>query len=77
MKRAILCLFLSMLLLPFTGSAESDDSTTFDLKSLAEDTVLLVNINDPTHEVLGLARNADTKRYPASTTKILTCIVAE
>ena len=76
MKRAILCLFLSMLLLPFTGSAESDDSTTFDLKSLAEDTVLLVNINDPTHEVLGLARNADTKRYPASTTKILTCIVA-
>ena len=76
MKRAILCLFLSMLLLPFTGSAESDDSTTFDLKSLAEDTVLLVNINDPTHEVLGLAHNADTKRYPASTTKILTCIVA-
>ena len=76
MKRTILCLLLSILLLPVCVGAESSDSTEFDLKSLAEDTVFLVNLNDPTQAVLGLERNADVKRYPASTTKILTCIVA-
>ena len=76
MKRVILCLLLSVLLLPIHGNAESTDSTGFDLKALAEDTVFLANIDDPEHAVLGLERNADTKRYPASTTKILTCIVA-
>ncbi len=77
MKRIILCLLLSvLLLLPFDGSAESSDSTGFDLQSLAEDSVFLVNMDDPTHAVLGLERNADTKRYPASTTKIMTCIIA-
>ena len=76
MKRTILCLLLSLLLIPVCIKAEAADSTEFDLKSLAEDAVILVNCEDPTHAVLGLERNADAKRYPASTTKILTCIVA-
>lgn len=77
MKRTILCLLLSILLLvPAYTNAETDDSTGFDLKSLAEDSVYMVNIEDPYHAILGLERNADTKRYPASTTKIMTCIVA-
>lgn len=76
MKRIILCLLLSIFLLPLHVSAESSDSTGFDLKSLAEDSVILVNLESPEEAVLGLERNADAKRYPASTTKILTCIVA-
>ena len=76
MKKIVLCLLLSILLLPVYGTAETSESTGFDLKTLAEDTVFLVNLNDPTHAVLGLERNADVKRYPASTTKIMTCILA-
>ena len=75
-KRVILCFLLSVLLLPIRVGAESSDSTELDLKSLAEDTVLLVNADNPSETVLRLERNADAKRYPASTTKILTCIVA-
>lgn len=76
MKRIVLCLLLSILLLPFSGTAEETESTGFDLKALAEDTVFLVSLSDPEHAVLGLERNANEKRYPASTTKIMTCIVA-
>lgn len=76
MKKIVLCILLSVFLLPVFGKAETTDSTGFDLKSLAEDAVFLANINDPANAILGLERNADVKRYPASTTKILTCIVA-
>lgn len=76
MKNIVLCLLLSILLLPMYGTAETSESTGFDLKTLAEDTVFLVDLNDPTHAILGLERNADVKRYPASTTKIMTCILA-
>ncbi len=76
MKKIVLCLLLSILLLPFRGTAETDESTGFDLEKLAEDTVFLVDLNDPAHAILGLERNADVRRYPASTTKIMTCILA-
>ena len=76
MKRIVLCLLLSVLLLPFRGTAETNESTGFDLTALAEDTVFLVRLDDPTCAVLGLERNVDVKRYPASTTKIMTCILA-
>ena len=76
MKRIVLCLLLCILLFPFKGTAEETESTGFDLEALAEDTVFLVNLSDPHHTILGLERNADEKRYPASTTKIMTCIIA-
>lgn len=76
MKRTVLFLLLSLLLIPVCIRAEAADSTEFDLDSLAEDAVFLASIDDPTHAILGIERNADAKRYPASTTKILTCIVA-
>ena len=76
MKKTVLCLLLSLLLLPVRVTAGTSDPAEFDLKSLAEDTVFLANIDDPDEAVLGLERNADAKRYPASTTKIMTCIVA-
>ena len=74
MKRTILCLLIALLLCSVGGSAS--DSTGFDLDTLAEDSVFLANIEHPTESILGLERNADTKRYPASTTKIMTCILA-
>jgi D-alanyl-D-alanine carboxypeptidase len=76
MKKTVLCLLLSLLLIPLHGIAETSESTGFDLGSLAEDTVFLANLEDPTQSILGLERNADKKRYPASTTKIMTCIIA-
>ncbi len=76
MKKTVLCLLLCILLLPVRGKAEASDPTGFDLRSLAEDTVFLANIDDPSQAILGLERNADKKRYPASTTKIMTCILA-
>ena len=76
MKKSVLCLLLSILLLPVFGTAESKDPTGFDLKSLAEDAVFLATLDDPTHAVLGLELNADARRYPASTTKIMTAILA-
>lgn len=76
MKKSVLCMLLCILLLPIRGIAEAPDPTGFDLTELAEDTVFLVNANDPSHAILGIERNADVKRYPASTTKIMTCILA-
>ena len=75
MKRSILCLLIGLLL--FSGfKTSTSDSTAFDLDALAEDTVFLANLANPSESILGLERNADVKRYPASTTKILTCILA-
>ena len=76
MKRIVLCLLLCILLLPVRGKAEASDPTGFDLSTLAEDTVFLANLDNPSESILGLERHADTKRYPASTTKIMTCILA-
>ena len=76
MKKIVLCLLLAVLLFPVFGKAETTESTGFDITELAEDTVFLVALDDPEHAILGLERNADTKRYPASTTKIMTCILA-
>ena len=76
MKRKILCLLLAILLLPLTVGSKTSDSTGFDLDALAEDSVFLANLTNPSESVLGIERNADVKRYPASTTKILTCVLA-
>ena len=76
MKRSVLCLLIGLLLLPFSGSFGSSEPTGFDLNALAEDSVILVNIEHPAEAILGLERKADEKRYPASTTKIMTCILA-
>ena len=76
MRKTVLCLLLVLLLLPVRVSAGTTDPEEFDLKSLAEDTVYLTSVEDPFESILGLERNADAKRYPASTTKIMTCILA-
>lgn len=73
----ILCLLLcTALLFPVFAIAEEESDEGFDRKSLAEDFWIVVNLNDPLHAVCGLEQDADEQCYPASTTKILTCIIA-
>ena len=43
---------------------------------IEEPYVYVFDASNPHQSILGLERNADAKIYPASTTKILTCIVA-
>ncbi len=75
MKRKILCLFF-VLLLSFGSFGANDSSTGFDTKSLTEDFLIVVNAENPEIAVCGLEKNADERCFPASTTKILTCIIA-
>lgn len=75
MKHRILCLLLTVILT--IGSVTNADSDTgFDTKSLSEDFLIVVNAEEPDKAVCGLEKRADERCYPASTTKILTCIIA-
>ena len=75
MKKNILCLLL-VLILSIGTVANADSDTGFDTKSLSEDYLIVVNADEPEKAVCGLEKNADERCYPASTTKILTCIIA-
>lgn len=57
----------------FLPVASADTVTPNDIY---EPYFLLVNADDPTQALYGMERDADLKVYPASTTKILTCIIA-
>lgn len=78
MKR-ILSLFLVVLLIgsafyaPIFLHANAD---TFNPDSIYEPYYLLSNVETPTVAYRGIEREADKQVFPASTTKILTCIVA-
>ncbi len=65
-------LLAASLVLP-SSSAHAEG---FDLTSLDERYVIVVNADSPTEAYMGLEKNADAQCAPASTTKILTCIVA-
>ena len=75
MKRHVLCLLLA-LILSIGTVANADSDTGFDTKSLAEDYLIVVNAKEPDKAVCGLEKRADERCYPASTTKIMTCIIA-
>lgn len=75
--KKILCLLLSIVLLfGVPAFAEEASEPGFDLSTIAEDFVYVFRLDDPLASVCGLERDADEKCYPASTTKILTCIIA-
>ncbi len=75
--RKILCLLLcAALLFPVLTFSEDTEPEGFDVESLAEDYWIVVNIDDPLTAVCELEHNPDEQCYPASTTKILTCILA-
>ena len=68
-----LCALLLLALVPFTSVSRAD---SFDLDSIYEPYFILSNAETPTVAYRGIEKEADKQVYPASTTKILTCIVA-
>lgn len=67
-------LFALLLLCPATLSPARAEA--FDMSQIEEPYVYVFDASNPNQSILGLERNADAKMYPASTTKILTCIIA-
>lgn len=49
---------------------------SFDVSSIYEPYYILSNADTPTVSYRGIEKEADTRVYPASTTKILSCIIA-
>lgn len=56
--------------------ARAADADGFDLNSVYEPYFILVNADNPTAAYNGVEKEADRQVFPASTTKILSCIVA-
>ncbi len=78
MKRFLSLVLSAALLLTgvsfaFTSTASAE---TFDTSKIYEPYYILVNADSPTKSYRGIEKEADKQVYPASTTKILTCIVA-
>lgn len=48
----------------------------FNMSSINEEYAILVDASNPSVALYGMEKNADIQCYPASTTKILTCIIA-
>ena len=78
MKKALSAVIAALLilslipLLPVSGAS----ADAFDLDSVYEPYFILVNADTPTVSYRGIEKEADKQVYPASTTKILTCIIA-
>lgn len=78
MKRILSLVFAALL---FFGSfsffpISEAGAASFSLNSVYEPYFILVNADNPTQSYRGIEQDADKQVYPASTTKILTCIVA-
>ncbi len=73
MKR-IACVFVSLVIMLSTLSCISASAVNFDcdMKTYS-DSILMVNLDS---DMVVLEKDADTKRYPASLTKIMTYIIA-
>ncbi len=78
MKRFFSLLFAALLLLSLVPAfrMETASADGFDLNSIYEPYFILVNADNPTVSYRGVEKEADKQVYPASTTKILTCIIA-
>ena len=78
MKRTLSLLFAALLivaLIPF-ARIETAHADSFDLNSIYEPYFILVNADTPAVSYRGIEKEADKRVFPASTTKILTCIIA-
>ena len=76
MKR-ILAVCLALLLVPvFFPHTRIASADSFDLDSIYEPYYILVNADNPTVSYKGIEKEADRSVFPASTTKILSCIIA-
>lgn len=75
MKRTLLSLFLSVLFL-CNGTYAESHSTEIAEPELSEEVFLLTDAKNPTVPILDVAQGENDLCFPASTTKILTCILA-
>jgi D-alanyl-D-alanine carboxypeptidase (penicillin-binding protein 5/6) len=78
MKKFLSVVFAALLtvfLLPVLP-VQHAGADTFDKSSVYEPYYILVNADTPTKSYRGIEQDADRQVYPASTTKILTCILA-
>ncbi len=78
MKRTLSLLFAALLLialLPFVR-VETARADSFNVDSIYEPYYILVNADTPAVSYRGIEKEADKRVFPASTTKILTCIIA-
>jgi len=71
----VLCTLLFFGIVPVVLPSEAK-ADSFDLSSIYEPYFILVNAENPTVSYRGIEKEADTRVFPASTTKILTCIIA-
>ena len=69
----LLAVVLLLCSVSFPKTASADE---FDLNSIYEPYFILVDADQPTVALDGLEREADKQVEPASTTKVLSCIVA-
>ena len=76
MKRLLAVCLALLLLLPILPSLHPSKADTFDPDSIYEPYYILVNADNPTVAYKGIEKEADRQVFPASTTKILTCIIA-
>ncbi len=78
MKRILSLVFAALLIFgsfSFFPFAEAG-ADSFSLSSVYEPYCILVNADSPSKSYRGIERDADKQVFPASTTKILTCLVA-
>ncbi|MBQ1821059.1 MAG: D-alanyl-D-alanine carboxypeptidase [Clostridia bacterium] len=82
MKRIISLVFAALLFVcaAFVFRTSEASADAFDVNSLInsvyEPYFILVDASNPTKSYRGLEREADKQVFPASTTKVLTCIIA-
>ena len=76
MRKNVVCVLLSIAFLFLLLPAPSAQADGFDLDSLYERYVILVDASDPTTALCGIEKNADVQCATGSTIKILTCMLA-
>ncbi len=76
MRKKIISVLLALLFVTVLLPAPGTRADGFDLSSLDERYVILVDANDPTKALYGIEKNADAKCSTGSTIKILTCMLA-
>lgn len=76
MRKNVISILLVLLFVALLLPAPAAHADEFDLTSLRERYVLLVDASDPTTALYGIEKNADEQCATGSTIKILTCMLA-
>ncbi len=74
-KKFIAIVFATVLVFSFVPTMQSS-ADDFNMSAVNEEFAIVVDASSPSTAICGMEKNADMKAYPASTTKILTCMIA-